>query len=144
MEALTNEPEVRKYVMLASKIRKNELTLTPEQAPQFQKLANSVAPALKAIAKVSLEVKAAETQQNAAELLAAQLVQQRQECTGLAQVSVAMVAGETALRSMKYDPDGSTLYDLPAKEIKSRLRGNTSPSEPISSVSSGKIVWQSK
>ncbi|QYF92454.1 FapA family protein [Massilia sp. PAMC28688] len=144
MEALTSEPEVRKYVMLASKIRKNELTLTPEQAPQFQKMAASVAPALKAIAKVSLEVKAAETEQNAAMELVEQLVQQRKEYQGLSQVSVAMLSGDTALRSMTFNPDGSTLYDLPAKEIKSRLRGNTLPSEPIISQSSGKIVWQSK
>lgn len=144
MEAMTSEPEVRKYVMLASKIRKNELTLTPEQLPQFQKMAAAVGPALKAIAKVSLDVKAAETEQQAAAALVAQLQQQRSDCAGQSVVKVGMLTGETLLRSMKFNPDGSTLYDLPAKDIKSRLRANADGGELIVSAASGKIEWQSQ
>ncbi len=144
MESLTSEPEVRKYVMLASKIRKNELTLTAEQVPQFQKMASSVGPALKAIAKVSLEVKAAEIEQQAAEALVAQLVQQRKDCAGQSAVSVATLSGDTVLLSMKFNPDGSTLYDLPSKEIKARLRSNYEAGEVILSAESGKIDWRSQ
>ena len=79
MEAMTSEPDVRKYVMLASKIRKKELVLTPEQLPQFQKMALAVGPALKAIAKVSLDVKAAETEREAGQALVDQLLEQRSE-----------------------------------------------------------------
>ena len=144
LEAMTGQPEVRKYVLLASKIRKNELTLTPEQLPQFQKMAAAVGPALKAIAKVSLDVKAAETEQQAAASLVAQLVQQRSDCAGQSEVMVAMLAGDTVLRSMKFNPDGTSLYDLPAKEIKSRLRANPIGSETLMSASSGTIAWRSK
>lgn len=144
MEAMTSEPEVRKYVMLASKIRKNELTLTPEQLPQFQKMAVAVGPALKAIAKVSLDVKAAETEQQAASALVAQLIQQRSDCAGQSEVTVGMLLGDTSLRSMKFNPDGSTLYDLPAKEIKARLRTNADGGEIIVSAAAGKIEWRSQ
>ncbi len=144
MESLTSEPEVRKYVMLASKIRKNELTLTAEQVPQFQKMAASVGPALKAIAKVSLDVKAAEIEQQAAEALVAQLVQQRQDCAGQSAVIVASLSGDTVLLSMKFNPDGSTLYDLPSKEIKARLRSNYEAGEVILSAESGKIEWRNQ
>lgn len=143
MEAMTGEPDVRKYVMLASKVRKHELTLTPEQLPQFQKMAAAVGPALKAIAKVSLEVKAAETEQQAAIALVAQLVQQRSDCAGQSEVKVSMLNGETLLRSMKFNPDGSTLYDLPAKDIKA-LRTNADGGELILSASSGQIDWRSQ
>ena len=95
MDQMTSEPEVRKYVMLASKIRKKELTLTPEQVPQFQKMALAVGPALKAIAKVSLDVKAAETEQQAGQALVAQLMQQRSDSDGVSQVAVRMVQGDT-------------------------------------------------
>jgi len=144
MEALTNEPEVRKYVMLASKIRKKELTLTAEQLPQFQKMAASVGPALKAIAKVSLDVKAAEVEQQAATELVAQLQQQRNDCVGASEVLVHMVAGDTTLRSMKFNPDGSTVYDLPSKDIKARLRGNNEGTDRILSADAGKIEWRSQ
>jgi hypothetical protein len=144
MEELTGQPEVRKYVMLASKIRKKELTLTAEQLPQFQKMAVAVGPALKQIAKVSLDVKAAEVEQQAALALVAQLVQQRSDCAGACEVNVAMLSGDTQLRSMKFNPDGSVLYDLPSKEIKARLRANADHADIILSDSAGAIAWRSE
>jgi hypothetical protein len=144
MERMTSEPEVRKYVMLASKIRKKELTLTPEQVPVFQKMALAVGPALKAIAKVSLDVKAAETELDAGRSLVAQLVQQRSDSDGVSQVSVKMVQGDTVVRTMKFNPDGSSTFDIPAKEIKLRLRAAAPTGEVIFSGSSGRIDWVSE
>ncbi len=144
LEDLTGQPEVRKYVMLASKIRKNELILTAEQVPQFQKMAAGVAPALKAIAKVSLDVKAAEVEQQAAMSLVTQLVQQKSDCAGQSEVKVQSLSGDTVLLSMKFNPDGSTLYDLPSKEIKARLRSNYEAAEIILSADSGSIEWRSQ
>ncbi len=143
MEALTSQPDVRKYVMLASKIRKKELTLTTEQVPQFQKMATAVGPALKAIAKVSLDVKAAETEQQAGEALIAQLVQQRSDSAGVTLVNVAMLTGDTAVRLMTFQPDGSSTYDLPAKDIKARLRGDASAGPLIKAAASGQLAWNS-
>ncbi len=142
MESLTGEPEVRKYVLLASKIRKKELILTPEQVPQFQKMAAAVGPALKAIAKVSLDVKAAETEQQAGAALVAKLVQQRSDTAGVTQVQVASIHGDTQVQVMKFNPDGSSIYDMPAKDIKPRLRGNTTAGEILFSGASGKVDWR--
>ncbi len=144
LDSLTNEPEVRKYVMLASKIRKKELTLTAEQLPQFQKMATAVGPALKAIAKVSLDVKAAETEQQAATELVAQLERQRSDCAGQGEVQVAMVSGDTTVRWWKFNPDGTSLYDVPSKDIKARLRANADGAEIILTADVGKIAWRSE
>jgi hypothetical protein len=144
MERMTSEPEVRKYVMLASKIRKKELTLTSEQLPQFQKMALAVGPALKAIAKVSLDVKAAETELQAGQALLAQLVQQRSDSDGVSQVSIRMVQGDTVVRTMKFNPDGSSTFDIPAKEIKVRLRASAPAGEVIVALSGGQVDWVSE
>ena len=144
LEALTNQAEVRKYVMLASKIRKKELTLTAEQLPQFQKMATAVGPALKAIAKVSLEVKAAETEQQAASDLVLALQRQRSDCAGSSEVRVDTVTGDTTLRMLRFNLDGASLYDLPAKDIKPRLRSNSDGAELILSADEGKIDWRSE
>jgi hypothetical protein len=144
MEQMTSEPEVRKYVMLASKIRKKELTLTPEQVPVFQKMALAVGPALKVIAKVSLDVKAAETEQQAGQALVAQLMQQRSDSDGVSHVQVRLVQGETTVRTMKFNPDGSSTYDLPAKDIKARLRASAAGGELIFSGGQGAIDWVSE
>ena len=144
MENLTSQPDVRKYVMLASKIRKKELTLTAEQVPQFQKMATAVGPALKAIAKLSLDVKAAETEHLAGVALLAQLVQQRSDSAGVTTVEVAMLHGDTSVRLMPFQPDGSSIYDLPAKEIKTRLRGDASMGPLLAAAASGSLAWHSE
>lgn len=144
MEQMTGEPEVRKYVMLASKIRKKELTLTAEQVPQFQKMALAVGPALKAIAKVSLDVKAAETEREAGQALVAQLMQQRSDSDGVSHMVVKLVAGDTVVRTMTFNPDGSSTFDLPAKDIKARLRARAVGGEVIFAGSQGTIDWVSE
>jgi hypothetical protein len=144
MEQMTSEPEVRRYVSLASKIRKKELILTPEQLPQFQKMALAVGPALKAIGKVSLDVKAAETEQQAGEALVAQLLQRRSDSEGVSRVVVRMLNGDTVVRTMKFNPDGGSAYDMPAKDIKTRLRGGAAGGELIFSGGQGAVDWVSE
>ncbi|NHZ78279.1 DUF342 domain-containing protein [Massilia sp. CCM 8695] len=143
MEAMTNEQDVRKYVMLASKVRKKELILTEEQVPMFQKMALAVGPALKAIAKVSLEVKAAETEQQAGATLVEELVRQRSDSTGVSSVAVKRLEGETVVRSMTYNPDGTSIYDFPAKDIKLKLRTKRAEGEVILVADEGAVDWQS-
>ncbi len=143
LEAMTNEPEVRKYVMLASKVRKKELILTEEQVPMFQKMALAAGPALKAIAKVSLDVKAAETEQQAGADLVAELVRQRADSAGVSSVKVKRIEGETVVRSMTYNPDGTSIYDLPAKDIKLKLRTKRVEGEVIFAGEAGKVDWKS-
>ena len=144
LERMTSEPEVRKYVMLAAKIRKQELTLTPEQEPQFQRMALAVGPALKAIAKVSLDVKAAETERQAGAALVAQLQQQRSDSEGVGSVKVRMVQGDTIVRVMGFNPDGSATYDIAPKDIKLKLRTAGACGERIFSGSQGTIDWASE
>jgi hypothetical protein len=141
LESLTSEPEVRKYVTLASRIRKKEITLSAEQAPHFQKMALAIGPALKAITKVSLEVKAAETEQQAGLDLVAQLVRQRSDSEGVSQVTLHAVQGDTLVRTMPFNPDGTSLYDLPAKDIKARLRGGSATGTVVFSGSEGALDW---
>ena len=144
MDQMTSEPEVRRYVSLASKVRKKELVLTLEQLPQFQKMALAVGPALKAIAKVSQDVKTAEAEQQAGEALVAQIQQQRLDSEGVSRVVVRMINGDTVVRTMPFHPDGSSTYDLPAKEIKTRLRGGAAGGELIFAGSQGAVDWVSE
>jgi hypothetical protein len=144
MEAMTSAPEVRKYVMLASKVRKKELILTPEQVPQFQKMAVSVGPALKAIAKVSLDVKAAETEQQAGLALVAQLQQQRSDSAGVSEVRISMLNGDTTIRTMHFNPDGTSTYDLPPKDLKARVRNSRADGKLIFAGSQGSVAWSSE
>lgn len=141
METLSSLPDVRKYIMLASKVRKKELVLTAEQIPQFQKMALAVGPALKAITKISLDVKAAETEKTAGEALVAQLLEQKKNAGGGGVVNIRLVTGDTIVRKMKFNADGQKVYDVQAKDVKSRLRGNAAGCEVIFSHHCGSLDW---
>jgi hypothetical protein len=138
---LSSQPEVRRYLLLATRVRKHEITLTPEQVPQFQKMAQAQAPALKAIAKVSQDLKAAEAQQQTGLALLAQIERQRAESGAVCSVEVGEILGETQVRAWAFHPDGASLYDLPARDVKARLRGGLATA-PLFSGSRGAYAWR--
>jgi hypothetical protein len=143
VERLTGEPDVRRYVTLASKVRKNEITLTPEQLPMFQKMAVAVGPQLKAIGKISLDAKAAETEQQAGQALIDKLVQQRSDSNLVSSVSIDALRGDTQVRALPFSPDGSSAYDLHPRDIKARLR-TAALSHLLFTGASGEFRWTSE
>ncbi|MFL6674252.1 MAG: flagellar assembly protein A [Massilia sp.] len=122
LEQLTTQPEVRRYLQLATRVRNNEITLTPEQLPQFQKIALAVAPQLTAIAHASSEARAAEAEQQSGQALLAQLERQRADTSAPCMVTIGQVRGEIQVRAEPFHPDGGRIYDLAARDIKARLR----------------------
>jgi len=143
VERMTSEPDVRRYVTLASKVRKNEITLTAEQLPMFQKMAIGVGPQLKAIGKLSLDIKAAETEQQAGQALVDKLVQQRSDSALVSSVKIGTLRGETHVRTLPFSPDGSSAYDLAPRDIKTRLR-TAAVSTSLFTGSSGTFDWTSE
>jgi hypothetical protein len=122
MADLTSRPDVRRYMLLATRVRRNEITLTPEQVPQFQKIALAVGTELKAIGRLQSEIKAAEAEQQSGLELLAQLERQQSDNAVPCAVTVREVLGEMQVRADPFHADGSPTYDLPAREIKARLR----------------------
>lgn len=143
MQALTVQPEVRQYMQLATRVRKGELTLTGDQAAQFQKMGVAVGPVLRAIGKLSEDIKAAETEHQAGAALLEQLQQQRRASAGGNFVKVSMLTGETTIRTITYHPDDSSTYNLSPKEIKAKLRASVPQGERIFSGSVGAVEWDS-
>lgn len=143
VERLSSEPEVRRYVTLASKVRKNEITLTAEQVPMFQKMAIAVGPQLKAIGKVSLDIKTAETEQQAGQALVDKLVQQRSDSNLVSSVRIGALRGDTQVRTLPFSPDGSSAFDLAPRDIKARLR-TAAVSSLLFTGSSGPFAWTSE
>lgn len=142
-ERLTNLPDVRNYLMLAARVRKNEIKLTPGQLPQFRKLAQAVDPALKEIAKVTDEAKAAEVEQQVGLALVAQLEQQCRNNAWASSVAIGLVQGDTQVRTLSVLPDGASAFDLPPREIKARLHGATG-AEALFAGAVGAFSWSSE
>lgn len=141
-DALTGKPDVRRYLMLATRVRKGEISLTPEQARQFQKMAQDVGPALKAIGDVSAKIKAAEAEQQAGTHMLANLQAQRGDAASISSVAIASVQGETQVRILAYSPAGSQPWRWLPREIRTRLRGPQA-GELLFMGGAGSVAWSS-
>jgi hypothetical protein len=142
LDAMTAKPDVRRYLMLAARVRKGEVNLTPEQARQFQKMAQDVAPALKAIGDVSTKIKAAEAEQQAGGHMLANLEAQRGDAASISSVAIASVQGETQVRILGYSPAGGPPHRWPPREIRTRLRGPQA-GELLFMGGAGNVAWTS-
>ena len=141
-DALTGKPDVRRYLMLATRVRKGEISLTPEQARQFQKMAQDVGPALKAIGDVSAKIKAAEAEQQAGTQMLANLEAQRGDAASISSVAIASVQGETQVRILAYSPAGGQPWRWSPREIRTRLRGPQA-GELLFLGGAGSVAWSS-
>lgn len=140
MDAIAAQPDVARYLRIASKVRKKELTLTPEQVPQFQKMAVAVGPALKDVSRIQLTVKSVQEEMQTGRALVARLEEQRASAT-VSRVQLKALHGDTQVRILKYLPDGNSTYALPVREIRTRLR---SPhGERLHTAASGEFAWSS-
>lgn len=139
---LTAQPELRKYLTLAPRVRKGELKLTPEQQPQFKRLTESVAPALKEVAKLSESAKALDAEQQGGTALLARLEAQRYERVGAARVEVSVLAGEVQVRALPYEPDHGCVWDVAPREVRLRLR-NGKDGQLLHAGSEGGWSWDS-
>ena len=140
IEQLGAQADLRKYLMLAPRLRKGELVLTPDQEPQFRRLTAAVAPALKEMARLSQLAKAAESERQAGQALLERLQVQRGERLGAAGVAIGALAGEVQVRALGYEPDAGNAWDLPPREIKARLRESTG-AELLHAGSDGAWSW---
>ncbi|MDY0977468.1 flagellar assembly protein A [Massilia sp. CFBP9012] len=122
MEALTGQPEMRKYLLIAPRLRKGELVLTPEQEPQFRRLTASVAPALKELGRLSQEAKTLDGERQGGMALMKRFETQRFERVGSAGVAIGMLAGEVQVLALPYEPDLGCVWDMTARDVKLRLR----------------------
>lgn len=143
IDAITNAPDVRNYLTLATRVRKQEVVLTPEQLVLFQKMAVQVGPALRTVGKLSLGVKEAQAEQAKVQELVEQVRRRKQELAGQGLCKVAMVAGETVVRTMEYNPDHGAPYDRTAREVKALLRSSAPRTAAIFSGGAGTVDWTS-
>ncbi|MBB3121309.1 flagellar assembly protein A [Pseudoduganella violacea] len=140
LDALTGRQDMRNYLTLATRVRKQEVVLTHEQLGLFQKMAEQLGPALKQVGQISLAVKEAQVRQKQMEDQAEAVLHQKLSVIGAARCTVRAVLGDTLLRPMIFNPDLGPAYDLAPKDIKARLRA-ASGSQPIFSGARGSIDW---
>lgn len=143
MESATSQPDVKKYLMVAGRLKQGEITLTPEQEGNLQKLAAMVNQPLRLIAKIRAEI----TQSGAEKLeLADQvalLAEHRNTTESGACCSIANITGEILVRALKVTPESTAaFYDIPPTNLKAILRSSSMTGERIYAGHSGSLDWK--
>ena len=141
IDAIAQLPEVRNYLTLAGQLRRGELQLQPAQQVQYDKLAARIAPVLKEVARLRLEVKQSEISQAQMLTLVEQLRLERQATAGQSRCTLGLVDGETMVRAMVVPRGPAKVYDRPPKEIKALLRSATPPTQLVFADSAGSLDW---
>ncbi|WP_229205362.1 MULTISPECIES: flagellar assembly protein A [unclassified Duganella] len=141
MDAITSQTEVRNYLTLATRVRKREVMLTPEQEPLFHKMAEAVGPLLRQVAKISLKVKAAQVQMEQAQEEVNQVQRQKSAVQRGSRCVVELLTGDVLLRTMSFVPGEAPPYDRPAKEVKAKVRTAVPGMTVLHSGPVGPINW---
>jgi hypothetical protein len=141
IDTITGEPDVRNYLTLASKVRKQEVALTAEQLPLFQKMAVQVGPSLRIVGKLSLAVKEARVHQQQAEEQVTLVRQQKLNVIGTARCIIRHITGDTLVRKTIFNPDLGPAYHYTPKEVKARLRAAVAAGQPLFSGAFGAVDW---
>ncbi|WP_395400203.1 flagellar assembly protein A [Pseudoduganella sp. UC29_106] len=141
LDAITGEPDVRNYLTLASKVRKQEVALTAEQLPLFEKMAVQVGPSLRVVGKLSLAVKEARVQQQQMEEQVALVQKQKLSVIGTARCTIRHITGDTVVRKTVFNPDLGPAYHYTPKEVKARLRAAVAADAPLFSGAFGAVDW---
>jgi hypothetical protein len=134
-------PDVRRYLALAAKLRTQELVLTPEQGQFLRKIASAVAEEIQAIQKHKLDLQVGQTQHTLLSERLARVIEQKVDAAGIARCGLHMASGETLVRTMPFVAETAALRQLPAKDLKQRLRGTPSGGQLLFADSAGSLDW---
>lgn len=140
--ALRAQQEVVRYVGIAGKLQRKELTLSVEQQAAWQKMVIQVTPVLRTLKQLGESIKALEA--DSAELVCqVETLQLAKEaaCKDIACV-VEQINDDTRVRTLAIPLDAPALSSLPPKEIRLRLRATDGATASLFSGSSGAFDWR--
>ena len=141
IERFSQQPEIRNYLTIGAKLRKNEIVLTPEQQANFQKLTISVGPTLRLVAIYKSEIATLQGEKVTISAQVAELKVRRKEAEAGIFCSIADVTGETVVRTMPPGPSLDSIRNVPASSLKSKLRRLTTSGEYLFTGRSGSLDW---
>jgi len=141
--AITGQGEVRNYLALHARLKNDEITLTPEQKENWNRLVILVAPYLTALAKLDGKIQELENEKEPLDGKIEAFEQGKQDAsTGVACSIETSLSDDTLVRTMKIQPNAAPLADLPPKQLRALLNTYSLPGERLFSGRGGPFNWQ--
>ncbi|HNC51077.1 MAG TPA: FapA family protein [Accumulibacter sp.] len=141
MGALQGEKDVASYLSLGGKLRRHEVTLSPEQQLGWRRLSALVAPALRTLSQLTDTIREHDEQLAALDAQVEELLAARRRCCSGLSCTIDRVEGETRVDTLSLRLSDTPLGDLPSKELRIRLRRTDAARRRLFSGASGQFSW---
>jgi hypothetical protein len=138
---ISTNPEVAKYLALATGIKQSTIKLTEANQGNWNLMTAKFSKVDNALAKLSFEKQDQIKRAHALQQEIANLIEGRAKTGHGIACTITEVIGDTLVRTISGSQGVSTLQKLKASEIKTRLRENGQPHERIFFGDSGSLNW---
>ena len=134
--------EARRCVELLERVKKKQITLNPQQAVQFRRMVEQLAPQMRSLAALQEEMRGLRSALDEADAaLAAAIGARRIAGEGIC-CDIEGIGGDTTVRRFPLAADAVPLAELAPKDLRARLRGMGNAGERIFSGAGGSMSWR--
>lgn len=140
---MTNQPELQHYLVVAGKLHRKEIKLTPAQQASWQQMGARMAPALKRIKQARDDVAALETEISTINERLADIQAQKEKASAGIQCTLDRINGETRVRPLVVLLESPPLTRMSPRDLRLHLRNPVAGERMIFSASSGEhFAWE--
>lgn len=143
-KAITDQSEVKSYLMLGAKLKKKEIVLSDQQQENWRALVARVSPFLATLAKINDAVNALQNEKKSLGEEVAVLEQSKRETSTGISCAIETIFGDTLVHTMKLKSDEASLTSLSPKQLKARLKAHSLPGTHLFSGNGGPFDWRYK
>lgn len=141
VQTLASQPALKTFLNVQQKLKTGEISLTPEQKADFQRLQAKVMQPLQQLQIARQQMLAGRNQLEELDRQIGQLHQAHQAMVSSIGCRLAAVDGETLVRTVSLQTDEPSIGDLPAAQLRARLR-EAGIGEKLFANDIGSLDWQ--
>lgn len=143
MNTATQDAEVQKYLNIAGKLQRHEITLSPAQLPQWQQMTTRLGSRLRHIGQVREDIKALREEMKELEERIARLEADKEKASSDLSCQVETAFELVRVRLWQLSADELPLAQQPPRELGLRLRG-AAGGRSLFVGDSGSFAWTPK
>ena len=141
LERITEQPELKSYMVLNAKVKAKAVNMTLEQSQNWDRLQNRIAPQLRRIKNLNEDLQGASSLHADAARQVEHIEQMLAEASGDISCQIADISGETVIRALALMPEQGRLETLGARDLRKRFSGAGNDSQTLFHDSEGEFFW---
>ena len=140
--AMTSDPELQHYLLLAGKLQRKEISLSPQQQAKFQHLAAHLAPTLKRVKQTCDDQAAMQLEMNGAHERIGKIEEQKRKASDGIGCTLENVQGEVRVRPLVVPLDAPPLQRMSPRDLRVHLRNSVAGEKMLFSGNDNRFSWQ--